>query len=950
MEYSKNKIKKTFSQLLKTTETKSGKKFRYYSLPNFDTSGYGGSVPISYMPFSLRIILESIIRNADEVKVLNEHIQALATWQPNADRTNEIPFVVTRVVLQDYTGVPLLADLAAMREAISKLGGNPSVIEPLVQVDLVIDHSVQTDHTRTKNALDLNMKIEFARNEERYKFLKWGSGTFEKFKIVPPGTGIIHQVNLEYLAKGVFSDADADKNLLYFPDSLVGTDSHTTMIGGLGILGWGVGGIEAEAAMLGQPIYMLMPDVMGFHLSGQLKEGVTTTDLVLTITEILRKEKVVGKIIEYFGSGARELSVPERATIANMAPDYGATTGFFAVDQKTLEYYLSTGRSKQTVELIESYYKAQDMFGIPEKNDIMYTKVISLDLSTVEACVAGPKRPQDRISLTKVKEVFRSLLTADIKDGGYGLTCIDENLYTTNNKINHINTNNNSNISISHATNKQLVKSYASQMTHGSIVIAAITSCTNTSNPSVLIAAGLVAKLAREKGLNVAPHIKTSLAPGSRAVSEYLANADLLRYLEELGFNVAAYGCTTCIGNVGPLDEVVDGVIQDKDLVVAAVLSGNRNFEARIHPSVKANFLASPPLVVAYAIAGHVNIDFSTDPIGYDLDANPVFLKDIWPSNELIAQHIKRAVNSDIFAYVYSDAELNKQVAWKALDSGGGNLYQWDQKSTYIANPPFFDQFIAENGKISNKVSSISGARILAILGDSITTDHISPAGNIKQSSPAGLFLQQHGVLPADFNSYGARRGHHEVMVRGTFSNSRIKNLMISGKDGGFTKHYPSGEIASIYDVAMRYIKENIQTIIFAGDEYGTGSSRDWAAKGTMLLGVKMVIAKSFERIHRSNLIGMGVLPCQFIRPEDFEALNLSGSEIIDVLGLEQIGVASKLTLLIKQTAPDDNTKIIKEQQLEVIARIDTEIEKEYYTHGGILLYILKSLEQNAKS
>jgi aconitate hydratase len=873
-------------------------KQQFYSISSLEEYGFSN---IKKLPYTLKIILESMLRNVDNKKITFDHIKSVCDWKPNDKRNTEIPFVVSRVILQDYTGVPLLADLAAMREAMVKLGKDPKLVEPLVPVDLVIDHSVQTNYTNRPDAVKLNMEMEFIRNKERYQFMKWAGSAFSKFNIIPPRMGIVHQINLEYIAKGVFNN----QNIIY-PDTVVGTDSHTTMINGIGVLGWGVGGIEAEAAMLGQPIYMLMPDVIGVHLYGELKDGITTTDLVLTLTEMLRAEKVVGKIIEYFGDGASSLSVPERATIANMAPDYGATMGYFAIDDKTIDYYRATGRKEQEISIIKEYFSAQDLFGIPKIDEIEYTKVLELDLNKIEPCVSGPKRPQDRVNLPDLKLTFSNLLLSPIKDGGYNLTTLQ--------KDQEVSMNSESNTIIK----------------HGDIVIAGITSCTNTSNPSVLIAAGLVAKKAYEYGLKVKPYIKSSLAPGSRAVTEYLKDANLLEYLEQVGFGVAAYGCTTCIGNIGDLDIDVEKSIQNNDLVVSSVLSGNRNFEARIHPLVKSNFLMSPPLVVAFALAGTVLIDMEHDQIGTSKDGKPIYLKDLWPTSAEIAKYLQFALNPSIYSKVYTHS-LNDNILWNKIESSTGDLFKWDSKSTYIACPPFFENF---NYNVDAKID-IKNARILAILGDSITTDHISPAGSIEPQSPAGEFLQSNNVHYREFNSYGARRGHHEVMMRGTFSNTRLKNLLLN-QEGGLTLYYPDATTMTIYDAAMKYKVNEIPTIIIAGEEYGTGSSRDWAAKGTMLLGVKAVIAKSFERIHRSNLIGMGVLPCQLIDPNSISTLDLDGSETIDLLGFKNLSVHTEISMLIHKQ--NQETIIIK-----LIARLDTDIEVDYYSNKGILPYILNS-------
>ena len=881
-----------------------GKKGKFYSLPALEKAGIG---KISRLPVSIRIVLESVLRNFDGKKVTEEHVRQLAAWAPKASRTDEIPFVVARIVLQDFTGVPLLADLAAMRGVASKMGKNPKVIEPLVPVDLVVDHSVQIDHYGTKDALDLNMKLEFQRNKERYQFMKWGMQAFDTFKVVPPGVGIVHQVNLEYLARGVHSKAG-----VYYPDTLVGTDSHTTMINGIGVVGWGVGGIEAEAGMLGQPVYFLTPDVVGVNLKGKLREGVLATDLVLTITELLRKEKVVGKFVEFFGEGTASLSLPDRATIGNMAPEYGATMGFFPVDDVTIEYFKGTGRTTEEIDAFAAYFKAQKLYGIPKKGDIDYSSVVEFDLGSVTPSVAGPKRPQDRIEIGNVKKKVTELFSKPVAENGFAKKPED--------------------------LGKRFKTRDGIDIGSGDIMIAAITSCTNTSNPGVLIAAGLLAKKAVEKGLTVKHHIKTSLAPGSRVVTEYLTASGLLPYLEQLGFTVAAYGCTTCIGNAGPLAEPIDEAIVANDMVCAAVLSGNRNFEARIHPNLRGNFLASPPLVVAYAIAGTVLKDLMTEPLGTGKDGKPVYIGDVWPTSKEIQAQMKYATDSKTFRRLYGNLTKDHPL-WNGVPSASGQVYDWP-KSTYIAEPPFFENFGMQPGAISK----IAGARALGIFGDSVTTDHISPAGSIKDSSPAGKYLIAHGVPKADFNSYGARRGNHDVMMRGTFANVRIKNLMVPLKadgsriEGGVTVLQPSGEPLSIYDAAMKYIAQGTPTIVFGGEEYGTGSSRDWAAKGTQLLGVKAVIAKSFERIHRSNLVGMGVLPLQFKGVDTVDTLGIKGDETYDITGLDgEIRPQQDVTLVIHRS---DGSQ----REVKVLLRIDTPIEVDYYRHGGILPYVLREL------
>lgn len=894
-----------FAKTLKTFRTDSGKEGRYYSLPELARI----YPAVNRLPVSIRIVLESVLRNCDGKKVTAEHVAQLANWAPNAERVDEIPFVVARVVLQDFTGVPLLADLAAMRNVAAAMGKNPKTIEPLVPVDLVVDHSVMIDHFGTKKSLDLNMKLEFERNRERYQFMKWGMQAFDTFGVVPPGFGIVHQVNLEYLARGVHRTLDK----VYYPDTLVGTDSHTTMINGIGVVGWGVGGIEAEAGMLGQPVYFLTPDVVGFELTGRLREGVTATDLVLTVTEILRKHKVVGKFVEFFGEGTRTLALPDRATIANMAPEYGATMGFFPVDERTIDYFRGTGRSRSEIEAFETYFRAQKLFGVARAGEIDYSQVVTLDLGTVSPSLAGPKRPQDRIEIGNVKSQFASLFSKPPAENGFNQDAARlEQPFATASGL---------------------------EIRNGDVLIAAITSCTNTSNPGVLLAAGLLAQKAVKAGLKVRPHIKTSLAPGSRIVTEYLEKAGLLGDLEKLGFAVAAYGCTTCIGNAGDLTPEINEVITGNDLVCAAVLSGNRNFEARIHPNLKANFLASPPLVVAYAIAGSVNRDLMTEPVGLGRGGKPVYLGDIWPTSDEVHALMKYAMDGKAFKENYDKVKSEPGKLWNAIRGSAGQVYDWPT-STYIARPPFFDGFTAQP---QASEAGVTGARIMALFGDSITTDHISPAGSIKESSPAGRWLTENGVAKADFNSYGSRRGNHEVMMRGTFANVRIKNLMLppredgAREEGGLTIHQPSGERMAIYDAAMRYIADGVPTVIFGGEEYGTGSSRDWAAKGTQLLGIKAVVARSFERIHRSNLVGMGVLPLQFKGGDSWEALELKGDEVVDVVIGGALQPQRDVTLVITRA---DGTR----QELSVKLRIDTPIEIDYYQHGGILPFVLRQL------
>jgi aconitate hydratase len=933
---------------LKELKLPSGASGRFYSLPALCKAGMPR---VARLPVSIRIVLEAVLRNCDGRKVTEAHVRQLAGWEPNATRVDEIPFVVARVVLQDFTGVPLLADLAAMRNVADALGREAKTIEPLVPVDLVVDHSVMVDHYGSADALDLNMKLEFRRNSERYEFMKWGMQAFDTFKVVPPGIGIVHQVNLEYLARGVHQ-----RDGIFYPDTLVGTDSHTTMINGIGVVGWGVGGIEAEAGMLGQPVYFLTPDVVGVELRGKLGEGITATDLVLTVTELLRKEKVVGKFVEFFGEGTATLSVPDRATIANMAPEYGATMGFFPVDDATVDYLRATGRTDAEVEAFAAYFKAQGLYGMPLAGEIDYSKVLKLDLASIKPSLAGPKRPQDRVELAQLKQTFTALFSKPVTENGFSqpaerlakrfpLKWAPAELPSATlppvppgapRDVVEMSNNRPTPDPIAapgHTTGIDIGS--------GDVLIAAITSCTNTSNPSVLIAAGLLAKKAVEKGLTVAPHIKTSLAPGSRVVTEYLDKAGLLTYLEKLRFNVAAYGCTTCIGNAGDLTPEINEAIAQHDLVCAAVLSGNRNFEARIHPNLKANFLASPPLVVAYAIAGTVLKDLTTEPLGNGKDGRPVYLREIWPTSHEIAAVLPVARDAATFRKLYGDI-ANANPLWKTIAGASGQVYDWP-RSTYIAKPPFFDGFALHPGA----TSSIVGARALGIFGDSVTTDHISPAGSIKESSPAGQWLIANGVVKADFNSYGSRRGNHEVMMRGTFANVRIKNLMIPARpdgtreEGGVTLFQhgdgTEGEKMFIYDAAMRYIAQGTPTVVFGGEEYGTGSSRDWAAKGTQLLGVRAVIARSFERIHRSNLVGMGVLPLQFKGTDSAESLGIKGDERFDITVPPDIRPQQDLVLRI--TRPNGTVR-----EVVLLCRIDTPIEVDYYRHGGILPFVLREL------
>ncbi len=871
-----------------------------------------GIAAVSKLPFSIRILLEAVLRNCDGYQVSEEDVKNLANWNAAKPAELEIPFKPARVVLQDFTGVPAVVDLAAMRDGMRSLGGDPNRINPLIPVDLVIDHSVQVDYFGTADSLSKNVAIEFDRNKERYKFLRWGQQAFNNFRVVPPNTGIVHQVNLEFLAKAVFQGSDSIGPVAY-PDSLVGTDSHTTMINGLGVLGWGVGGIEAEATMLGQPLYMLMPEVVGMKLYGELAPGVTATDLVLRVTEILRKEGVVNKFVEFFGDGMSRMSLADRATIANMAPEYGATMGFFPIDGETLTYLRRTGRTQDEIDLVERYCKEQGLFRLDGASDLEYTKILTLDLSSVEPSIAGPKRPQDRVPLKTVQTSFKKALTAPIAERGFGLA---EELLDDKSTI--------------EGGGKD------SELSHGSVVIAAITSCTNTSNPSVMLGAGLLAKKAVERGLQVKSFVKTSLAPGSRVVTDYLDNAGVLRPLEQLGFSVVGYGCTTCIGNSGPLPEPVSNAIVAGNLVAAAVLSGNRNFEGRVNPHTRANYLASPALVVAYAIAGTVDIDFEKDPIGTDAGGNPVYFHEIWPSHEEINAAIQQSVQPEMFIHQYSSA-FTANEAWNAIPITPGELYQWDGSSTYIQKPPFLEGITQSEGKIE----AILGARALAVLGDSVTTDHISPAGSITKDGPAGRYLIDHGVSPVDFNSYGARRGNDRVMVRGTFANIRIRNGLTPGIEGGVTRFLPTNEQMSIYDASMKYQAQKIPLVILAGAEYGTGSSRDWAAKGTLLLGIKAVIATSYERIHRSNLVGMGVLPLQFVNGESVQSLGLTGEETFDIASLNE-QLEPRSIVQVVATSPDGTKKIF-----DALVRIDTPVEIDYYRNGGILPTVLRKLAQD---
>ena len=902
----------------KSSLTANGKTYHYFDLNAVADKGWGD---LSKLPFSLKVLLENLLRYEDGESVTVNDVEAVVRWLDNKRSDNEINYRPARVLMQDFTGVPGVVDLAAMRDAISKAGGDPTRINPLSPVDLVIDHSVMVDKFGNPQAFAENVDIEYQRNRERYQFLRWGQKAFNNFRVVPPGTGICHQVNLEYLAKGVWSEPAQDGNTYAYPDTLVGTDSHTTMINGLGVLGWGVGGIEAEAAMLGQPIAMLIPEVIGFKISGKLREGITATDLVLTVTEMLRRRGVVGKFVEFFGDGLADLTLADRATIANMAPEYGATCGFFPIDERTTEYMELSGRDPDTIALVEAYCKAQGLWRSSDDPDPEFADVLELDLGDVVPSLAGPKRPQDRVPLTAVKRTFIDVVTETLKlnddeisklEGEGGQTAVG----------NH---------EPSGGDVPVTIDGQKHHLSHGDVVIAAITSCTNTSNPSVMLAAGLVAKKAAEKGLNRKPWVKTSLAPGSKVVTDYLDVTGLQKPLNDIGFDLVGYGCTTCIGNSGPLPDAIDKAIADGDLVVASVLSGNRNFEGRVHQSVRTNWLASPPLVVAYALAGTVKIDLDKDPIGKDNDGNPVYLKDIWPSSDEIQAELVK-INNDMFRSQYASV-FDGDETWQSLPIPDSQTYDWDSQSTYIQNPPFFDGLTAE----IDDVTPVKDARILALLGDSITTDHISPAGAIKADSPAGHYLQGHDVEPIDFNSYGSRRGNHEVMMRGTFANIRIRNEMTPDIEGGFTKHLPQGEEISIYGAAMRYQKDGVPTVVVAGKEYGTGSSRDWAAKGTNLLGVKAVIAESFERIHRSNLIGMGVLPLQFPEGTDRKTLNLDGSEIVNI---PELGNGLKAGETVKVVFRRDG----KEQTVEALSRLDTAAEVEYYKHGGILHYVLRQM------
>jgi aconitate hydratase len=875
-----------------------------YRLDSLERAGLG---QISRLPFSIRVLVENLLRNCLGGQVKEDDVKSLMSWNPSSPAARDIPFKPSRVILQDFTGVPAVVDLAAMRDAIKRLGGNPARINPLIPVDLVIDHSVQVDVFGQPVALQRNAEIEFQRNRERYEFLRWGQQAFDNFRVVPPATGIVHQVNLEFLAKVVQAQQQRGETVL-FPDTLLGTDSHTTMINGLGVLGWGVGGIEAEAAMLGQPYFFQTPQVVGFKLKGRLATGVTATDLVLTVTEILRRKGVVEKFVEFYGEGMAEMSVPDRATISNMAPEYGATMGFFPVDQETLRYLRQTGRTEEEVDRVERYTKKQGLFHTTETPDPVYSDTLELDLASVEPSMAGPKRPQDRVPLSMMKQSFERALTAPVKERGLGLAPEDTKRTAT--------------IAFNGTREK---------IGHGAVVIAAITSCTNTSNPSVMLAAGLLARKARERGLQVPPHVKTSLAPGSKVVTEYLQETHLLEDLEALRFDLVGYGCTTCIGNSGPLPAEVAQAVTENDLVAAAVLSGNRNFEGRVHPLVRANYLASPPLVVAYALAGTVDVDLAQEPLGRDKAGSPVYLREIWPSSQEISTAVGQAVRPEMFRESYANV-WNGNATWNAIPVAGGDLYEWREDSTYIQEPPFFAGLTRE----PSPLTEIRGARVLAMLGDSVTTDHISPAGDIAEKSPAGLYLIEHGIAKKDFNSYGSRRGNDRVMVRGTFANIRLKNLLAPGTEGGVTVHLPDGGQMPLYDAAVRYREENVTLLVIAGKEYGSGSSRDWAAKGPLLLGIKAVIAETYERIHRSNLVGMGILPLQFKPGEDPESLGLTGHEVYEITGLGA-GIRPRADLQV--SAADGNGKV---RRFAVTARLDSEIEVDYYRNGGILPAVLR--------
>ncbi|HOA60415.1 MAG: aconitate hydratase [Verrucomicrobia bacterium] len=935
---------------LQTLDLGGGRTGQYYSLPALTQAGLGN---LERLPISLRIVLESVLRNCDGKKITEQNVRDLAGWQPRAERTTEIPFVVARILLQDFTGVPLLVDLAAMRSAAARLGKSPKTVEPLVPVDLVIDHSVQVDFAGTSDAARNNLEMEFMRNRERYQFLKWSMQAFDQLKVVPPGIGIVHQVNLEHLAKGVQQSPatlNGESAPVLYPDTLVGTDSHTTMINGLGVVAWGVGGIEAEAGMLGQPVYILTPDVVGVCLTGALREGVTATDLALTVTQLLRRANVVGKFVEFFGPGAAALSLVDRTTIANMAPEYGATMGFFPMDRETVDFLRATGRSEDLCEACERYYRAQGLFGMPAPGQIDYSTEIALDLSSIVPSVAGPRRPQDRIELSALKQAFLDLLAKPASENGYGKSPEESArrlLVKGHRPINfhhewHAGFNkariepSESEMRDQHPAPDNITVSRDTlkcELGHGTILIAAITSCTNTSNPSVMLAAGLLAKKAVERGLSVNPVVKTSLAPGSRVVTDYLEKTGLQPYLDRLGFHLVGYGCTTCIGNSGPLETHIEAAVVHHDLIAASVLSGNRNFEARVHQSIKANFLMSPPLVVAFALAGRIDIDLTAEPLGRDAEGRPVFLKDVWPRQEEIRDLLHSTLKPEVYRRLYSDF-TTQNPRWNEIQSSGGDVYQWDPTSGYIQEPPFFASF----SRRPSAIAGIKGARVLGIFGDSVTTDHISPAGAIKKDSPAGRYLLDHHVAIENFNSYGSRRGNDRVMTRGTFANVLIKNLMLGGEAGGDTLYQPTGERMSIYDAAMRYAETKTPLIVIAGSEYGTGSSRDWAAKGPALLGVRAVVARSFERIHRSNLVGMGILPLEFKNGVSAQTLKLDGTEVYAVQGLGPgLKPRQDVTLWVRRT----NGSV---EHVPLTCRVDTPIEIEYYHHGGILPCVLRQL------
>jgi aconitate hydratase len=895
-----------------------------YRLENLEKAGLGG---ISRLPFSIKVLLESVLRNCDGTLVTEQDAAALAGWNAKSPAAQEVPFKPARVILQDFTGVPAVVDLAAMRSAMKRLGGDPAKINPLVPVDLVIDHSVQVDFFGNPQALERNEEIEFQRNRERYEFLRWGQKAFDSFRVVPPATGIVHQVNLEFLAKVVLEDRHGPE-LVWLPDTLVGTDSHTTMINGLGVLGWGVGGIEAEAAMLGQPYYFLTPKVVGFKLKGRLLEGVTATDLVLTVTEMLRKKGVVDKFVEFYGDGLSQMTLADRATVSNMAPEYGATMGFFPVDAETLRYLRQTGRSEEEVQRVERYTKEQGIFRTDQTPHPEYSETLELDLAAVTPSLAGPKRPQDRVPLAAMKSAFRQALAAPVQERGFGLSPEETGRVATVTFNGDLPTPD----SPPQGGRGARGGEHAS-LKHGSVVIAAITSCTNTSNPSVMLGAGLLAKKAAARGLQIPPYVKTSLAPGSKVVTEYLKAAGLIEPLAALHFDLVGYGCTTCIGNSGPLPPEVVKAVTENQLVAAAVLSGNRNFEGRVHPQVRANYLASPPLVVAYALAGTVDIDLDSEPLGKDRSGMPVYLRDIWPSQEEVTQAMERAIRPEMFRESYGNV-WDGNPTWNAIPVAGGALYEWRPDSTYIQEPPFFTDFSPE----AQPIAEIRGAHVLAVLGDSITTDHISPAGSIPEESPAGRYLIEHGVAKKDFNSYGSRRGNDRVMVRGTFANIRLKNQLVAGMEGGVTIHFPDGERMWIYDAAMRYKQEGVPLLVIAGKEYGSGSSRDWAAKGTLLLGIRAALAESYERIHRSNLVGMGVLPLQFMEGENAASLGLTGREVFDISGLDD-GISPRSEVTLTATNPDGSRRTF-----QAGARLDSMIEVNYYRNGGILPTVLRSL------